>query len=171
MPALDLELINHLGRELHPASTGLMSEDEVCPWTLFLTMALTLLKGVMPHVPKMLPVMISDPEVRRRAEEMFDSDDFKTNIDQFFVENIKNDIQAPLNRQILKSSETVMYSVDLLNNLVNTFLTPSGGIKGVDGSTNDLGKTDNMPRALAGIVNSGVLGNVMEFARTIYNLA
>ena len=46
MPALDLELISHLGRELHPTSTGLMSEDEVCPWTLFLTMALTLLKGL-----------------------------------------------------------------------------------------------------------------------------
>ena len=46
MPALDLETINHLGRELHTGTTaGLMAEDEVCPWTLFLTMALTLLKG------------------------------------------------------------------------------------------------------------------------------
>ena len=43
----------------------------------------------MPHVPKMLPVMIPDPVARRRAEEMLDSDDFKNNIDQFFVENIK----------------------------------------------------------------------------------
>lgn len=45
MPALDLELINQLGRDLHPSPNGLMAEDEVCPWTLFLTMALTLLKG------------------------------------------------------------------------------------------------------------------------------
>ena len=46
MPALDLDMIGRLGRDLHTTShTGLMAEDEVCPWTLFLTMALTLLKG------------------------------------------------------------------------------------------------------------------------------
>ena len=46
-PALDLDLINQLGRDLHPYPdpNGLMHEEEVCPWTLFLTMALTLLKG------------------------------------------------------------------------------------------------------------------------------
>ncbi len=45
MPALDIDMVSRLGHDLHPASTGLMSEGEVCPWTLFLTMALTLLKG------------------------------------------------------------------------------------------------------------------------------
>ena len=50
-------------RELHP-TTDLMSETEVCPWTLFLTMSLTLLKGLMPHVPAMLPLLVSDPEMR-----------------------------------------------------------------------------------------------------------
>ena len=45
MPALDFSLIEQLGRDLHTTSPGVMSEDEVCPWTLFLTMALTLLKG------------------------------------------------------------------------------------------------------------------------------
>ena len=45
MPALDINLINQLGRDLHTVSPGYMGEDEVCPWTLFLTMALTLLKG------------------------------------------------------------------------------------------------------------------------------
>ena len=45
MPPLDLEMINQLGRDLHPVPNGLMGEEEVCPWTLFLTMALTLLKG------------------------------------------------------------------------------------------------------------------------------
>ena len=45
MPALDINLINQLGRDLHNVSPGYMGEDEVCPWTLFLTMALTLLKG------------------------------------------------------------------------------------------------------------------------------
>ena len=46
MPALDINLINQLGHDLHTASPGYMGEDEVCPWTLFLTMALTLLKGL-----------------------------------------------------------------------------------------------------------------------------
>ena len=45
MPAMDLALIQSLGRELHSHSPGFIGEDEVCPWTLFLTMALTLLKG------------------------------------------------------------------------------------------------------------------------------
>ena len=47
MPAMDINLIAQMGRDLHPShgANGLMAEDEVCPWTLFLTMALTLLKG------------------------------------------------------------------------------------------------------------------------------
>ena len=45
MPGLDLALIDQLGRDLHTSTPGLMSEDQICPWTLFLTMALTLLKG------------------------------------------------------------------------------------------------------------------------------
>ena len=45
MPAMDLSMIESLGRDLHSHSPGYISEDEVCPWTLFLTMALTLLKG------------------------------------------------------------------------------------------------------------------------------
>ena len=45
MPALDLALIDQLGRDLHTSTPGLMSEDQIGPWTLFLTMALTLLKG------------------------------------------------------------------------------------------------------------------------------
>ena len=45
MPAMDLALIQSLGRDLHSHSPGYMGEDEVFPWTLFLTMALNLLKG------------------------------------------------------------------------------------------------------------------------------
>jgi hypothetical protein len=45
MPALDIDMVSRLGHDLHPTSAGLMAEGEVCPWTLFLTMALTLLKG------------------------------------------------------------------------------------------------------------------------------
>ena len=52
-------------------------------------MSLTLLKGLMPHVPQMLPFLITDPEMRSRAEETFLSPDFQENIEQYFVENIK----------------------------------------------------------------------------------
>ena len=50
MPAMDLALIDKLGRDLHSHSPGYLGEDEVCPWTLFLTMALTLLKGIVNKV-------------------------------------------------------------------------------------------------------------------------
>ena len=114
MPALDLEMINNLGRELHPSPNGLMAEDEVCPWTLFLTMALTLLKGkenkdedsdgdntffcfppcplppgVLPHVPRVLPMVIQDEEMRERVAETFMSEEFNNNIENYFVQNIK----------------------------------------------------------------------------------
>ena len=45
--------------------------------------------GVMPYVPKVLPAVIPDPVVRRRAEEAFLSEDFKANIETYFVDNIK----------------------------------------------------------------------------------
>ena len=66
-----------------------VSPAQVCPWTLFLTMSLTLLKGLMPHVPQMLPFLITDPEMRSRAEETFMSPEFQENIEEYFVQNIK----------------------------------------------------------------------------------
>jgi len=161
MPAMDLTLIESLGRDLHSHSPGYMGEDEVCPWTLFLTMALTLLKGVLPHVPKMLPVLISDPEMRQKVEDTFTSQEFMDNLENYFVENIKTDIQAPLNRQIVRSSETIMYFVDLMDNMLTTFMGPQ--------DNNDLGKTDNRPRSYLNN-NLGYLGEVFNFARTLYNL-
>ena len=55
-------------------------------------MSLTLLKGLMPHVPQMLPFLITDPEMRSRAEETFMSPEFQENIEEYFVANIKVDI-------------------------------------------------------------------------------
>lgn len=52
-------------------------------------MSLTLLKGLMPHVPQMLPFLITDPEMRSRAEETFMSPEFQENIEEYFVANIK----------------------------------------------------------------------------------
>ena len=44
---MDLNIVERLGRELHTThTTGVMGEEEVCPWTLFLAMSLTLLKGI-----------------------------------------------------------------------------------------------------------------------------
>jgi hypothetical protein len=164
MPALDIEMVSRLGHDLHPLSNGLggLAEGEVCPWTLFLTMALTLLKGVLPHVPRLLPMFVSDPELRERAAATFDSEDFKNNIESYFVENIKADIQSPLNKQILKSSETVMYAVELLNNLVTAFMGPE--------QQNDIDVDEGLgsgdkPRAFG-----NNLGQMFEFAKTIYGL-
>jgi len=52
-------------------------------------MSLTLLKGLMPHIPAMLPLLVSDPEMRERAEETFLSPEFQENIEEYFVNNIK----------------------------------------------------------------------------------
>ena len=73
----------------------------------------------------------------------------------------QTDIQAPLNRQIVRSSETIMYFVDLMDNMLTTFMGPQ--------DNNDLGKTDNRPRSYLNN-NLGYLGEVLNFARTLYNL-
>jgi hypothetical protein len=163
MPALDLHMIDTLGRALHPHS-DLMSETEVCPWTLFLTMSLTLLKGLMPHVPAMLPLVISDPEMRERAEETFMSPEFQDNIEEYFVNNIKSDIQAPLNRQIIQSSETVMYVVKLMNNFLDYFMGAKAGL------SSDEGTTDNLPRSSGFSIAGMDVFKIMDFAKTMYNL-
>jgi len=160
MPAMDLALIQSLGRDLHSHSPGYLGEDEVCPWTLFLTMALTLLKGVMPHVPRMLPVLISDPEMREKVSDTFTSQEFMDNLEGYFVDNIKNDIQAPLNRQIIKSSETIMYFVEIMDSMLTSFMGPKE-------QDNDIGTTDHRPRGLFG--NSRI-GTIINFAQTLYNL-
>lgn len=162
MPAMDLALIQSLGRDLHHHSPGYIGEDEVCPWTLFLTMALTLLKGVLPHVPRMLPVLISDPDIRQKVEDTFTSQEFMDNLEGYFVDNIKNDIQAPLNRQIIKSSETIMYFVDILDNMLGTFMGPR----------NDQGTTDDRPRQYVDGWNGigGMLGQLVTFAQSLYQL-
>eukprot|EP00090_Calanus_glacialis_P034933 TRINITY_DN5936_c0_g1_i1.p1 TRINITY_DN5936_c0_g1~~TRINITY_DN5936_c0_g1_i1.p1 ORF type:complete len:174 (-),score=45.70 TRINITY_DN5936_c0_g1_i1:684-1205(-) len=172
MPALDINMIQSLSRELHPTS-DLMSETEVCPWTLFLTMSLTLLKGLMPHVPQMLPLLVTDPEMRSRAEETFMSPEFQENIEQYFVENIKSDIQAPLNRQIIKSSETIMYMVKLMNNFFDYFM--GGASAALSGALtgNGVDQTDDMPRMGGSGLNIGGIDLMqgLEFMRTLYNLS
>jgi len=170
MPALDINMIQSLSRELHPTNTPLMSETEVCPWTLFLTMSLTLLKGLMPHVPAMLPLLVSDPEMRSRAEETFMSPEFQENIEQYFVQNIKDDIQAPLNRQIVKSSETIMYMVKLLNNFFDYFM--GGASAALSGSLSGNGLDGDAPRSGPSGLNIAGFDVMqgLEFIRTLYNL-
>ena len=48
-----------------------------------------IVSGVLPHVPRMLPVLISDPEMRERVAETFTSEEFINNIESYFVQNIK----------------------------------------------------------------------------------
>jgi hypothetical protein len=169
MPAMDLALIDKLGRDLHSHSPGYMGEDEVCPWTLFLTMALTLLKGVLPHVPRMLPVLISDPVMRQKVEDTFTSQEFLDNLEGYFVDNIKNDIQAPLNRQIVKSSETIMYFVEMMDKMLTTFMGPHHG----GNNDNDIGSTDNRPREYSSYYGNNYFdtaGQILNFAKTAYAL-
>ena len=153
----------------------------------------------MPYVPKVLPAVIPDPAVRRRAEEAFLSEDFKENIESYFVDNIKvllyniiskmllknaitymvswdrnylnslefqNEIQAPLNRQIIKSSETIMSVIDMVETLMNAFLPTQTDANGV----NDKGTTDNKPRAYD-TGYGGTISQLVNFAQTLYSLS
>ena len=146
----------------------------------------------MPYVPKVLPAVIPDPAVRRRAEEAFLSEDFKNNIETYFVDNIKvlkddmtlkwsiiymaswdsiyfnslefqNEIQAPLNRQIIKSSETIMSVIDMVETLMNAFLPAQS-------DANDKGTTDNKPRAYDSGYG-GTISQLVNFAQTLYSLS
>ena len=43
----------------------------------------------MPYVPKVLPMVIQDEELRERAAMTFGDEDFQNNIEKYFLENIK----------------------------------------------------------------------------------
>ena len=67
-PSLDLDLVQQLGRDIHSHGNSLnsvMSEEEVCPWTLFLTLTLTLLKGSLPYIPKVSQTVAFYPFVKK----------------------------------------------------------------------------------------------------------
>ena len=110
------------------------------------------------------------PGMSMRAWEMHDANSIiisfpNTKIFFYFQNDTKiffyfqNDIQAPLNRQIIKSSETIMYFVDIMDGMLNSFMGPKEG--------NDVGTTDHRPRNM----NLGsTLGTIVNFAQTLYNL-
>lgn len=61
-----------------------------------------------------------------------------------------------------------MYSVELLNGLINAFFKPPTE------ENNDLGTTDNRPRMnsdLSGLLGNGIVGQVLTFAKTMYDLS
>ena len=101
---------------------------------------------------------------------------------------MQSDIQAPLNRQILQSSETIMYLVKLSNNFFDYFMGGASKVKSeakifpkiltlsqvlsgaLDG--NGLDETDNMPRSGSGFSIAGMdVMQIFDFVRTMYNLA
>ena len=43
----------------------------------------------MPHVPRMLPFLVSDPVMRQKVEDTFTSQEFMDNLESYFVDNIK----------------------------------------------------------------------------------
>ena len=78
----------------------------------------------------------------------------------------QNEIQAPLNRQIIKSSETIMSVIDMVETLMNAFLPTQTDANGV----NDKGTTDNKPRAYD-TGYGGTISQLVNFAQTLYSLS
>ena len=81
---------------------------------------------------------------------------------------LQSDVQAPLNRQIIKSSETIMYIVKLMNNFFDYFMGGAGQAL-ADGFGNSVDNTDNMPRSGLEVAGLDVM-QVLDFMRTLYNL-
>ena len=75
----------------------------------------------------------------------------------------QNEIQAPLNRQIIKSSETIMSVIDMVETLMNAFLPAQS-------DANDKGTTDNKPRAYDSGYG-GTISQLVNFAQTLYSLS
>ena len=81
---------------------------------------------------------------------------------------LQTDVQAPLNRQIIKSSETIMYIVKLMNNFFDYFMGGAGAAL-ADGFGNSLESSDNTPRS--GLAIGGIdVVQVLDFMRTLYSL-
>ena len=72
----------------------------------------------MPHVPRMLPVLISDPEMREKVSDTFTSQEFMDNLEGYFVDNIKViDIPAFCNelRFYMYRAKTINFLVHFAN--------------------------------------------------------
>ena len=75
-------------------------------------------------------------------------------------------MQAPLNRQIIKSSETIMYIVKLMNNFFDYFM---GGASAAiaDGLSNSV--NSDSPRSSGFTLGGFDVMQVLDFARTLYD--
>ena len=62
---------------------------KVCPWTLILTMAMSMMKVVLPHYRSILPYITDDVEAKIAVETMLASPDFDKHIEKFFIDDIK----------------------------------------------------------------------------------
>ena len=82
-----------------------------------------------------------------------------------FMSLFQNDIQAPLNRQIVRSSETIMYFVEMMDKMLTTFMGPKNAA--ANNIDNDLGTTDNRPRSYDYL---GTAGQILNFAQTMYQM-
>jgi len=72
-----------------------------------------------------------------------------------------------LNRQIVKSSETIMYFVEMMDKMLTTFMGPHHG------NDNDIGSTDNRPREYSSYYGNNYFdtaGQILNFAKTAYAL-
>ena len=83
---------------------------------------------------------------------------------------MQHEIQAPLNRQIIKSSETIMSVIDMIETLINTFMPAFSQTTSDTDGVNDMGTTDNKPRSYYGNYG-GTISQLVNFAKTLYNLS
>ena len=91
--------------------------------------------------------------------------------------SFQSDVQGPLNRQIIKSGETIKFGIELFKGIATTFLGLTADVNNVikeqnnNHINNDLGQTDDRPRYNdQGLANPETLGQVFQFAKTLYNL-
>merc|ERR1719431_1319241 len=152
------EMINMLSREIHPHS-GLLSETEVCPWTLLLTMSLSLLKGVLPQAPYLLPLLTEDEEMQEKVLNIIQTEDFQDNMESYFLDDIKKNLQGPINERLVKSGRLASKVVDVMTKFMDAVTV---GKAALGDNTVRTGRSEKV-----GFVE--VAAKVIDFAKSAYN--
>ena len=82
--------------------------------------------GVLPHVPRMLPVLISDPVMRQKVEDTFTSQEFLDNLEGYFVDNIKvSFFHIPVHKGKRKFEKTLIFAFEANSATIHSILAHS----------------------------------------------
>lgn len=77
-----------------------------------------MMRVVLPHYRSILPYITDDQEAKASIELMLSSPDFDQHIEKFFIDDIKDNLQGPINEKMMKSGELANQMVTLAGNIL-----------------------------------------------------